>query len=237
MLFISVKASVPIARTIFVVGKRAFITVNNYLSLRININMPKSKSKSRPAQPDALRAASPAVATRTRLALAGTDTPLAAREEADDQAAVIATPKEADNAGAGVNPPTQPRNHDSEESEGEYSTDSSLNEDAAATDAEGSRRALPLASTSLKVRSKSPFAQAAAIRDLIADGDMPDEEDYVVTRAQWRGCNMHHGETCGYAYRSGATCGACATCCPAASQCGLKCTAGTAGGHQSINID
>ena len=50
--------------------------------LRININMPKSKSKSRPAQPDALRAASPAVATRTRLALAGTDTPLAAREEA-----------------------------------------------------------------------------------------------------------------------------------------------------------
>ena len=71
--------------------------------------MPKSKSKSRPAQPDALRAASPAVATRTRLALAGTDTPLAAREEADDQAAANATPMEADNAMAGVKPPTPPR--------------------------------------------------------------------------------------------------------------------------------
>ena len=42
-------------------------------------------------------------------------------------------------------------------------------------------------------------------RYLTADGDMPDEEDYVVTRARWRKWrNMHHGETCGYAYRSGA---------------------------------
>ena len=125
--------------------------------------MPKSKSKSRPAQPDALRAASPAVATRTRLALAGTDTPLAAREEADDQAAANATPMEADNAMAGVKPPTPPRNPDSEESEDEYSTDSSLNEDAAAADAEASRRRTAARLDELEgAQQKAPFVQAAS---------------------------------------------------------------------------
>ena len=127
------------------------------------INMPKSKTKSRPAQPDTLRAASPAVATRTRLALVGTDTPLADREEADDQAAANATPKEADNAMAGVEPPTQPRNPDSEESEDEYSTDSSLNEDAVAADAEASRRRTSARLEELEgAQQDAPFVQAAS---------------------------------------------------------------------------
>ena len=125
--------------------------------------MPKSKTKSRPAQPDTLRAASPAVATRTRLALVGTDTPLADREEADDQAAANATPKEADNAMAGVEPPTQPRNPDSEESEDEYSTDSSLNEDAVAADAEASRRRTSARLEELEgAQQDAPFVPAAS---------------------------------------------------------------------------
>ena len=125
--------------------------------------MPKSKSKSRPAQQDAPRTASPAVATRTRLALVGTDTPLAVREEADDQAAAKVTPKEADNAGTGVNPPTQPRNLDSEASEEDYSTDSSLDESDAAADAEASRRRTAARIEELEgAHQHAPFAQAAS---------------------------------------------------------------------------
>ena len=60
--------------------------------------MPKSKSKSRPAQQDAPRTASPAVATRTRLAITSADTLPADREEADDQAAATVMPMEADGA-------------------------------------------------------------------------------------------------------------------------------------------
>ena len=99
--------------------------------------MPKSKTKSRPAQPDAQRAASPAVATRTRLATAAGDTPPVTQEEADDQAAANTTPLEADDALAGVNTPVRSTNIDSESSEDD---ESSTDEDDAASDAEASRR-------------------------------------------------------------------------------------------------
>ena len=68
------------------------------------------KSKSRPALQDSHRAASPAVAMRTRLALASADTLPADRGEADDQAAANVMPMEADGAMAGAIPPTLPQN-------------------------------------------------------------------------------------------------------------------------------
>ena len=75
MLFTLCKSNSAIVRTIFVVGFEHLLPSTTITYRTLRINMPKSKTKSRPAaQPDAPRAESPAVATRTRLAIASADT-------------------------------------------------------------------------------------------------------------------------------------------------------------------
>lgn len=148
--------------------------------------MPKSKTKSRPAPPDAQRAASPAVATRTRLAIAAGDTPPVTQEEADDQAAANAMPLEADDALAGVNTPVRSTNIDSESSEDD---ESSTDGDDAAADAEASRHRTAARLEELEgAQHAAPFAQAAtqfAARGvrLLGDSDIPMNDPFSTRSA------------------------------------------------------